>query len=60
MKLCKFRLRKGNIHANLVDDEGRLVISATLNYILTEARKREYVINNSLEALNEIAQVLDR
>lgn len=40
----KTGLRKDTIYATLVDDGGSIVISATLEYVLTAIRERGYEV----------------
>lgn len=39
------QLRADTIYAKLVDYQGEMVISATLEYILSEIRNREYEVD---------------
>lgn len=44
-KITNFRINKatGNIHANLIDSDGSLIISATLDYITEQINNSEFI-----------------
>lgn len=49
--------RRDWVYASLVDEDGHLVISATLEYILAATKERNYQVTNLLDAFIEVEKL---